>query len=116
MNKHLKNALIAIALTAITAGTTLTAHADNGVIPNNKPAWLPGVDLRQVSVRPSGPEADPYFQHRAAAKRAATKHWLAGVDLRQVSVRPSGPEADLYLRHAPDGYDYELEPPTEEMP
>jgi len=28
---------------------------------------------------------------------------------------PSGPEADPYLRHAPGGYDYELEPPPEEM-
>lgn len=27
-----------------------------------------------------------------------------------------GPEADPYLRHAPGGYDYELEPPPEEMP
>ena len=28
---------------------------------------------------------------------------------------PSGPEADPYLRHAPGGYDYELEPPPEEI-
>lgn len=26
------------------------------------------------------------------------------------------PEADPSLRHAPGGYDYELEPPPEEMP
>lgn len=29
---------------------------------------------------------------------------------------PRGPEADPYLRHVPGGYDYELEPPPEEMP
>jgi hypothetical protein len=100
MNKHLKHALAAFALTAIIA-STLTAHADTGVTPNNKPAWLPGVDLRQVSVRPAGPEADPYYQHHAALVQASKKQWLAGVDLRQVAVRGSGPEADPYLQHAP---------------
>lgn len=29
---------------------------------------------------------------------------------------PIGPEADPYLRHAPGGYDFELEPPPEEVP
>ena len=101
MNKHLKNTFIAIALTSSMAGAALSAHADSGVMPNNKPAWLPGIDLRQVSIRPSGPEADPYFQHRAASTKATTKQWLAGVDLRQVAVRAPGPEADPYLQHAP---------------
>lgn len=98
MNKHLKNALIAIALSVIAAST---AHADSGVMPNNRPAWLPGADLRQVSIRPSGPEADPYFQHRAAPRKVVAKQWLAGVDLRTVAVRGSGPEADQYLQHKP---------------
>lgn len=101
MNKQLKNALVAIALTALTAGAAVTAHANTEVMPAGKPAWLPGVDLRQVSVRPSGPEADPYFQHRAAVKQAATKQWLASVDLRQVAVRAPGPEADPFLQHTP---------------
>jgi hypothetical protein len=98
MNKHLKHALAAIALTILTTGA---AHADAGVMPNSKPAWLPGVDLRQVSIRPAGPDADPYFQHHPAMKQAAAKQWLAGVDLRQVAVRGTGPEADPYLQHAP---------------
>ncbi len=101
MNKHLKNALVAIALFAAIAGATVTAHADSGVTPNNRPAWLPGVDLRQVTVRGTGPEADPYFQHHPATKQATAKQWLAGIDLRQVAVRGPGPEADPYLQHAP---------------
>jgi len=101
MNKHLKNALIAIALTSSIAGAAIPAHADSGVMPNSKPAWLPGADLRQVSVNPSGPEADPYYQHRLAPTTATPKHWLAGADLRQVSVRGTGPEADPYLQHKP---------------
>lgn len=28
---------------------------------------------------------------------------------------PRGPEADPSMRHAPGGYDYELEPPPEEL-
>lgn len=104
MNKHLKNTVVAIALFATTASATMTAHADTGVIPNNRTAWLPGTDLRQVSVRASGPEADPYFQHHPAVKQAAAKQWFAGIDLRQVAVRGPGPEADLYLHHAPGGY------------
>jgi hypothetical protein len=29
---------------------------------------------------------------------------------------PRGPEADPHMRHAPGSYDFELEPPPEEMP
>lgn len=98
MNKHLKHALAAFALIAIAAGA---AHANTHTLQNGKPAWLLGVDLRQVSVRPAGPEADLYYQHRTAPEQAAAKQWLAGVDLRQVTIRPSGPEADPYLQHMP---------------
>jgi hypothetical protein len=98
MTKHLKNTLAAIALTILTTGA---AHANTHVSASNAPAWLPGIDLRQVAVRGSGPEADPYFQHHPAMKQAAAKQWLAGVDLRLVAVRAPSPEAGPHLQHAP---------------
>jgi hypothetical protein len=101
MNKHLKNALVAITLTVIAASAAVTAQAKTEVMSAGKPIWLPGVDLRQVPVRGSGPEADPYFQHRPAPKQVAGKAWLSGVDLRQVPVRGNGPDADPYLQHQP---------------
>jgi hypothetical protein len=96
MNKRLKNVLIAIAMTAITTSAAGTACASG-----DQPAWLSGADLRQVPVRGSGPEADPYFQHRPATKQAVAEQWLAGVNLRRVTVRGPGPEADPYLQHMP---------------
>jgi hypothetical protein len=36
--------------------------------------------------------------------------------LTDAHFTPRGPEADPYLRHAPGGYDFELEPPPQEIP
>jgi Lipocalin-like domain len=58
-----------------------------------------------ASIRPPGPEADPYLQHyhgRADA-RFADQYWVDlvsnGKNVEEVSLALPGPEADPYLEH-----------------
>jgi hypothetical protein len=104
MNKKIQLSIAALALTLAAAAASVRAARE--VVPSRtgetaKAVWMPGTDLRQIVVNPSGPEADPYYQHHIAPTAAAQDAWLPGVDLRQVAVNPSGPEADLYLEHVP---------------
>lgn len=104
MNKKIQLSIAAFALTLAAAAASVRAASE--VVPSRagetaKSVWMPGNDLRQIAVNPSGPEADPYYEHHSAPIAAAEDAWLPGVDLRQVAVNPPGPEADLYLEHAP---------------
>jgi hypothetical protein len=58
--------------------------------------WLPGVDLRTISIAPIGPPSELALAHRESVKPTP---WLPGVDLRLVDLTLPGPEADPYLQH-----------------
>ncbi len=89
MNKKIQLSIVATVVSAFAIGATVQAA---GIV---TPAY-PSPAQRELSIRPFGPEADPYLQHYAPAAKSG---WLAGLDLRQIAINPRGPEADPYFEH-----------------
>ena len=83
MNTKINLLTVAIALSGVISTTAV--HAASNSVQIVPFANKSSTELRQIVIRPSGPEADPYLQHFSGSRSS----------LAQIVIRPNGPEADL---------------------
>lgn len=117
MNKKMQLTGVALMLSVLVA-MPQGAMAREGVNPAGNTAnpsvaaignriWKNKAALKTMIIAVPGPAADPYLQHKPAAKAGNDAHvaaighniWSNPAVLRKISIAAPGPEADPYLQH-----------------